>query len=224
MNYKNGKIYKIVCNITGQVYIGSCITTLVKRLSNHKSKGNKCSSSQIISRGDYVIVLIEAFPCESKDELFKRERYHYDLIPNINKQRPFRTGEECSKGAIATYNKEYQKKNSEAIATYKNAYYESNTEAIATQHKQYYQANKEAIATQNKAYYEANKDTALTYQKAYYENNKDSALDYRKAYYEANTETIATQNKAYREKNKEAISKRRKARYQAKKTAANQPS
>jgi len=91
MNYKNGKVYKIVCNITGEVYIGSCITTLAKRFYQHKHKNNTCSSKQITDRGDCVIVLIEAYPCENKSELFKRERYHYDRIPNINKYRPFVT-------------------------------------------------------------------------------------------------------------------------------------
>ena len=38
MDYKNGKIYRIVCEETGRQYIGSTCSTLVKRLSNHKNK------------------------------------------------------------------------------------------------------------------------------------------------------------------------------------------
>ena len=34
MDYKNGKIYRIVCEETGRQYIGSTCSTLVKRLSN----------------------------------------------------------------------------------------------------------------------------------------------------------------------------------------------
>ena len=34
-NYQNGKIYKIVCNITGLVYIGSTIENLTERLWGH---------------------------------------------------------------------------------------------------------------------------------------------------------------------------------------------
>jgi hypothetical protein len=37
MRYKEGKIYKIICNISHQIYIGSTIQTLNERLSNHTS-------------------------------------------------------------------------------------------------------------------------------------------------------------------------------------------
>ncbi len=36
MDYKNSKIYRIVCNETGETYIGSTTQTLTKRLSKHK--------------------------------------------------------------------------------------------------------------------------------------------------------------------------------------------
>lgn len=39
--YENGKIYKIVCDTTGQVYIGSTIRKrLCDRLAKHKSEYN----------------------------------------------------------------------------------------------------------------------------------------------------------------------------------------
>ncbi len=34
--YLYGKIYQIVCNITGEIYVGSTITSLPKRLAVHK--------------------------------------------------------------------------------------------------------------------------------------------------------------------------------------------
>lgn len=34
-NYNNGKIYKIKCNITNNVYIGSTVTKLESRLKRH---------------------------------------------------------------------------------------------------------------------------------------------------------------------------------------------
>jgi hypothetical protein len=38
MNYQNGKIYRIDCLSTGEVYIGStCQPTLAKRLAEHVS-------------------------------------------------------------------------------------------------------------------------------------------------------------------------------------------
>ena len=38
MDYKNGKIYRLVCNTTGKQYIGSTCSTLCKRLYEHKHK------------------------------------------------------------------------------------------------------------------------------------------------------------------------------------------
>ena len=37
-NYKNGKIYKIVCDISTNVYVGSTIQPLNKRWCAHKKK------------------------------------------------------------------------------------------------------------------------------------------------------------------------------------------
>ena len=169
MNYKNGKIYKIVCNITGEVYIGSCITTLAKRLSSHKHKKD-CSSKQITDRGDYVIVLIEAYPCENKSELFKRERYHYDMIPNINSRRPFITEEECIESNKARY-----EANREALLAKQKAYAAANKEAILIKKKKHRENNKEAIASYKKAYNEKNKVAIAAYHKARYQARKAAA-------------------------------------------------
>jgi hypothetical protein len=82
ISYQNGKLYKIVCNVTDEVYIGStCQPTVARRLAKHvdnykehkKGKRSNTTSFRIIERGDYCIYLIESFPCDSKDELTKRE-------------------------------------------------------------------------------------------------------------------------------------------------------
>ena len=80
--YQLGKIYKIVCRITGEVYVGStCEPTLAKRLVHHrlnckkkveKNYGSNVSSYQIIIRGDYYIELIEHYPCNDNKELRKK--------------------------------------------------------------------------------------------------------------------------------------------------------
>ncbi len=50
-DYSKGKIYKIVCNTTGLVYIGStCEPTLARRLAGHRGAYNaflkgKCKKS-----------------------------------------------------------------------------------------------------------------------------------------------------------------------------------
>ena len=92
-DYSKGKIYKIVCNETGEIYIGSCIIDLDKRLWNHKSQRD-CSATQILDRNNYEILLIENYPCKTNEELRWRERYWFDNINCINKRRPIVTEEE----------------------------------------------------------------------------------------------------------------------------------
>ena len=118
--YQNGKIYKIVCNKTKLVYIGSTIQKyLCNRLKNHFFKYNMyldnrhhyVSSYKILENNDYYIELVELFPCNSKDELLVRERYYYDLFECVNMQKPKITLEE-KKEYRKNYhieNKEYRK-------------------------------------------------------------------------------------------------------------------
>ena len=122
VNYKLGKIYKIVCNITDEIYIGStCQPTLAHRLTKHVSdykqflKGNKTGkykSFDIIGRGDYQILLIEAFPCNSKDEMTAREgeiiRSYKLECGCLNLQIPGRSKKE--------YQKQHREKNKDEIS------------------------------------------------------------------------------------------------------------
>jgi hypothetical protein len=96
-DYTKGKIYKIVCNITGEIYIGSTIQPLSKRLTGHVNRSKKLEhtrSKDIILRGDYNIVLIENYSCNSKEELFKKEREHIENNICVNRQVPTRTTKE----------------------------------------------------------------------------------------------------------------------------------
>ena len=87
--YNNSKIYKIVCNITKEVYYGSTFQDLSKRLKGHISESKtvrpRTSSVSIIKRGDYKIELVESYPCACKRDLRKREGYYQLNYPCINK-------------------------------------------------------------------------------------------------------------------------------------------
>ena len=89
--YHKGKIYKLLCNLTGEVYIGSTVLNLKTRLNIHKSKYNFCKSKQIIERNDYKIILIKLFKCECRYELNREEGIFIKHIPCINKQVAGRT-------------------------------------------------------------------------------------------------------------------------------------
>jgi len=95
-DYQQGKIYKIECNVTGQRYIGStCEPILARRLAGHvgnyksylNGKSNYVSSFKIFENGDYCIVLLEKYPCDTKDELLARERYWTNSIDCINQRK-----------------------------------------------------------------------------------------------------------------------------------------
>jgi predicted GIY-YIG superfamily endonuclease len=95
MKYDKGKIYKIIDNTNGNIYIGSTIQPLYKRLSQHKyPNSNHCMSKYIIDNGNYDIILIENHPCNSKEELEKRERYYIENTDCINKMTPGKTHKE----------------------------------------------------------------------------------------------------------------------------------
>jgi len=179
MDYKNGKIYRIVCDITGENYYGSTTQPLYKRLSRHKSKGNVCTSNQIIKRGNYSIVLVEEYPCDNKQQLNSRERYYIENNICINKVIPGQT------------RNEWIEKNEEYIAEYKKQYYENNKEY----YKQYQLENKEKCDENKKKYYETKKVKIQEQQKQHYENNKDDRKKNMKIYYENNKEQIAQKHK-----------------------------
>lgn len=115
--YSRGKIYKIECNITGNVYIGSTIEpTLARRLSGHTKQYNLykqgnitkyITSIKILEGGDYNIYLIENYPCLSKDELHAREGHYI---------KEFKAGGNCVNIQImGRTRKEYKNDNKERI-------------------------------------------------------------------------------------------------------------
>ena len=91
-DFSKGKIYKLVSNISSDVYIGSCIIELCRRLSKHKSPSNNCASkSMFINDAIITIVLIENYPCETKNQLKARELHFMTTIDCININKPFIT-------------------------------------------------------------------------------------------------------------------------------------
>ena len=171
VNYKQGKIYKLVDNTNGNIYVGStCQTTLAQRLSEHVSKYkmhmngkyNYVTSFEIIKNGNYDIVLLEACSCETKDELHARERHYIESINCVNKYIVGRTKKE--------YREVYKETNKDHIKEYSKAYTETNKGKI----KEYQQVNKEHIKENNKQYYQANKDKINERKRRYYQAKKEA--------------------------------------------------
>jgi hypothetical protein len=172
MDYANGKIYKITGG--GMTYYGSTTQPLSKRFYGHKSKKNynHTLSSKIIETGEAVIVLVELFPCKSKDELFSRERFWIENNECINKIIP-----------LQTY-KEYCEKNKEKIKETKKIYYENNKEHLSNKHTEWINNNIEKIKEYNKKKYVENKEENNLRLKIWRENNKEKLRQYNKRYRE----------------------------------------
>jgi hypothetical protein len=126
--YNNSKIYKIIDNSNGNIYIGSTIEKYISnRLGGHvkaykkylNNKHNYITSFEIIKNGNYVIVLIENVNCETKEQLHARERYYIESMNCVNIKIPARSRHEHNiqyKDEILQKRKEYRNKYKDEIA------------------------------------------------------------------------------------------------------------
>jgi len=132
-NYNNGKIYKLVSNVTDDIYIGSTCLSLSERLSGHKSnfkcylegtRAHTVSSFKILQTGDYNICLIEDYPCNSLEELRQRERFHIEKNICVNELIPNRS------------QKEWIETNKERVKQFKQKYKDTHKEQIIEKNKE----------------------------------------------------------------------------------------
>jgi len=153
-DYQKGKIYKIVDLTTDECYIGStCEPTLARRLAGHRNdyktylKGGRTyiKSFDIIKNENYDIQLIENFPCDSKDELHKREGYWIKTMNCVNKMVAGQT------------RKEYYEANKDMIKNYHHLYYQTNKAELNGKNKKYHLEHKDKMQENMKQYYNANK-------------------------------------------------------------------
>ena len=142
--YQNGQIYKIVDVGYNKCYIGSTCEKLSQRMTRHRGKyttylkGN-CSKTCSFDLFDEFgvenckIERIELYPCNSKEELRKREGFHIQNTDCVNKCVPQRSF------------KQYYHDNYEYCIAQRRAYKELHREEDNLYHKQYFQENKHKI-------------------------------------------------------------------------------
>lgn len=172
VDYKNGKIYKIVSSQTNKCYVGSTAHKLLNsRLSGHKSSyksylnntNHYFTSFEIIKYDDCQIVLIENYPCNTEEELQRREGHWIKQLDCVNKFVTRRTRTE---------------------------YFEDNHEKIKARDRKRHSANKEQRNLNKKIYRKNNPEKVKQQDKNKYQNNKDIMLDKAKQYYEKNKDKI----------------------------------
>jgi hypothetical protein len=143
--YNNSKIYRIVSNVSDDVYYGSTTEpTIARRLAKHvgnykcylNGKSNFTTSFKILETNDYDIILVENVNCETKEQLHQRERFYIENNNCVNKFIPNRT------------DKQYRFDNKDSIKETKKQYYNENLDSIKNKIEQYQQDNKEKIQKQ----------------------------------------------------------------------------
>ena len=199
IDYSKGLIYMIKHkdDVNNEyIYVGST-TNFIQRKYAHKTSCNNPKSKEynfkeyiyIRENGgwnDFIMLLVEKFPCNDNNELRKREDdLMVEYTNRLNKNRASRSVEEWCED-----NKEYFKE-------VKRKYYENHKEHI----KKYRENHKEHIKEVRQKWNEDNKETIKEVNKKYYENHKEV----RQKWNEDNKETIKEVSKKYYENHKETI-------------------
>lgn len=174
VNYQNGKIYTLKSPNCDKYYIGSTTQLLCKRKQKHISeakinnKDTVTTSKIIIDAGDCFIQLLELFPCNTKEELLKREG---ELIRQYK-------NELVNKTVNGRTKKEYYEETKNDRKEYVKKYQETNKDIIREKHKIYRDNNKDKIKEQRKIYIDNNKDKVKEQSKKWSDNNKDKVKLY----------------------------------------------
>ena len=145
VNYQNGKIYTIRCRSDDTlIYVGSTSQTLSQRMTQHRcgcKRSAGCSFYKYIidnNWDEWYIELYEMYPCNSKEELGKREGEVIRQIATINKKISGRT------------QKEYYEEHAEKLKEYQNTYRVVNTDKVKEHKKEYSKKNAEKISEKKK--------------------------------------------------------------------------
>jgi len=138
-DYSKTKIYKIESTLGDKVYVGStCKLYLSQRFQQHKNdfkrwkdgKRNKTTSFDLFDeygQESCNIILLESYPCSTKDEKNAREAHYIKELNCVNKIIPGRTRKEYrvdNKEKIQIKDKNYNLINEEKIKKYQKEYRE----------------------------------------------------------------------------------------------------
>jgi hypothetical protein len=220
--YKGGKIYKIVDVAYTEQYIGSTAVELSTRMAKHRAKYRDYKKTQKSFYTSFVlfdkygienckIELIEHYPCESKEELKRREGHWIKNEICVNKCVAGRTDKEYredNQDTIKQQKKEYRLAHLEREQQRSNDYRKSHRDECIAYNRNYYHQNKELLLQQQREYNTLHADDISKRQKKYRETHRDTIAETKHKYYNHNKEDILNKQKQYYEQHKEAILQR----------------
>ncbi len=180
--YQQTLVYGIICLITGEMYVGSTILTLKKRIDDH-IRQRSCSAWQILERGNYKVYEIQRWPCNTRREKLTLEggwQRAYkasfgDFLVNKQMEGFFAND---SPEAKRVYDKQYREEHKDEKQAYDKQYREEHTEERQAYRKQYDEEHKEERQAYRKQYDEEHKEEKQAYNKDYYEEHKDERQAY----------------------------------------------
>lgn len=151
-DYSQGKVYLIyIPGLEEYGYVGSTVVPLNDRLRIHRHTAKseckyKFASCVLFGEDNEVCIkLLEAWPCETKQELLEREKYWLTQYPEaVNKNPPILTEEE---------RKAHQK-------FFTARAYEKNKDHNLQKHREWLEAHKEQESEKQKARREADLEAA----------------------------------------------------------------
>ena len=157
MDYQNGKVYCIRNTVNDEIYVGSTTQRLSKRFSKHKSDmkvltGKLYQEMTNVGVENFYIELLENYPCNSKEELNKREGEYIRQMGTLNYQVSGRTRQE---------------------------YREENREKERERAKIYYANNREKELERTRVYRENDVEKEKERQKKYHDKHKEETKQRR---------------------------------------------
>jgi hypothetical protein len=175
-DYKQGKIYTIRCKYDDSlIYVGSTVERLCVRMARHRasSKQDRCINFPLYQEvnktnwDDWFVELYEDCPCESKEQLNKKEGQIIREIGTLNKKIAGRT------------TKEFYRENFQQMQQYHKQYRQDNFDKLREQKKQWRRENADRLNENNKQYYIDNIAKIQEYQKQYRIDNSDELKLYK---------------------------------------------
>lgn len=167
MGYETGKIYKLQCS-DGKYYFGSTIRPLSSRLASHKYASKNTETNTMynhintIGWDNVTIILIESFPCETKQQLLQRELWFISEHKNnnlcLNTRNPLTDNtpetrqqhkDKCKeyyvqhRDEMLQKRREYQIENREKRTEYNSEYRQQHSDKLKEYYKQYAIDNRE---------------------------------------------------------------------------------
>ena len=148
-SYSNGKVYCIRNIIDDDIYVGSTTQPLSKRMSKHRidMKGYKkdrmlYTKMNELGADKFYIELIEECPCDTLEQLRKREGHFIREMGTLNYLIAGRT------------KKDWTIENIEHVKENAKKYYEENKERILSRNRQWDKEHSEKVKEYKRKWYE----------------------------------------------------------------------